>query len=465
MSTPRKMLIVRKTPWPPHALACVAVLAICVGCEEKAPAPPKPAPRTSVALHIGVVEDAALAEAIRRLRGEWSERSGGALHVVSVSRDELLTGVLRQDEVRPPTDLVVFPSKLLGELCEEDRLRPVRDSVISSEDLDFNDLFPLIRERVIVYGQRVMALPLGCPAPLMAFGADTTASSSWDKLPSRAELPVLSGDDRLPRHAYRFLARAVCYATHPAREAVLFDPRTMEPRIAEPPFLKAMREVTRGGKATEAINRDEGPALAIAWPVRPAARPQDDAMPFVGAAPLPGAMSVYSPVSKSWETVDGAPQRVAMLATSGRLIGVKTKSRNAASAFRLLTWLAGKDNARGLATASSNVANPRLSLSGIPDDWTASSSQAIGKPFARAAARNLQARRGFVVPRLVRIDEYLACLEAEVAAAAAGEKTAEDALSGIFAGWEALTEAVGRDRQFRAYRRHLGLDRYEPQSR
>ncbi|MEM8866047.1 MAG: hypothetical protein AAGF31_10940 [Planctomycetota bacterium] len=485
-------------PKIPLLSALLIALVGVVGCEKRQEQPPAPASvAASVTLHVTVAEDAALAAAIERLRGEWTELSGGELEVRVMPADEVLADSYLRDEERPKADLLVFPSRWLGELCEADRLRPIRESVLSSEQLAFDDFFPLVREREIVYGDRVMALPLGCPTPLFAFqprGDGPADPPLWSDLPESSACRVLGEVDEQRQWAYLFLARAATYGSQSTRDELLFDSKTMAPRLSEPPFLRAMQEMQHGvfkheaSTAPIAGNRVTvagvllglGRRETVMWPIRSedrvtsseatgetAAERQrfEAAAETLRVAPLPGSAEIYSSLSSAWESVDGSPQQVTLLATSGQLLGVTTTTRNAASAFRLATWLASKQNGRQISMASGSVANPRRSLARLADDWSGVGSQRLGKQFAQAHAQSLQAKRAFTIPRLVRIDDYLTALGDAVRQVGSGDISPEQALQNLIAEWEQLTDTVGRQEQLRAYRRHLGIEKYEPAKR
>lgn len=453
----------RKTP---RFLACAAVACLAIaGCEKKqAASPSEGQPAASVTLRVVVAEDAQLANAISRLRGEWGEQSGGEMQVVQAVGDP-------NGEQFPAADLIVFPSRRLGELCEAGSLRPMRPSALASEVFDAADLFPAVRDHLMVYGQRVMALPLGCPVPLLAWNDEGPPVASWDEVSERfSKFGAWAGElpsSAYPRRGYLLIACAACYGGSNS-SALLFDAPSMKPRLTEPAMVRAATEIA----ALFALPAEQPPDLsglaslprqkaAVLWPMRNVAASNWDA---ARVAPLPGATEVYDRLEHEWRSVDGAPRRVALLGTSGRLIGVTAASRNAASAFRLAAWLAGSQNAPQLSRASPGVAACRLSTGRVPDDWIAGRQPVVGKQVSAALVDSLNSGRVWQVPRIIGVDRYLAALDEAVVAIAGGE-VAESALAVASGKWEALTDEIGRDRQRLAYRRHLGIDRYDPPKR
>jgi hypothetical protein len=361
-------------------LHCVLIGAITliIGCSQKGPEPVSPATsRPSVALRIVVVNEPLLAEAIGRLRGEWNERSGGELNTSTTSWQELSHDETLDD------DIVVFPSRYLGEFCVRDWLRPVRANVLESGALAMEDIFPIIRRELIQWGGQVMALPLSV------------------SLPNPRE-PI----ERNP--AIWFLARAAPNIITDDRIGVLFDPETMKPRIAEPPFVKALQ-----GLAT---SRDDG------------------------------------------STDVDVESQLPVLGFRDRLAAVTTASRNAASAFKLLEWLAERDTSSQLIAAGDDTMPVRRSLmsSRALSDLNVSANELAQR--AKMLEVLLTRQQCLLIPRIPRIDDYMTALDQAVRDAVSGDLSAKNALERAALSWDEITDEGGRDKQRLAYVRHLGIE-------
>lgn len=414
-----------------------------------------------------VVDDPQLRSAIDLLRGEWAEQSGGELVTKAITQQELLEG--------DQADLVVFPPLLLGELCEAQRLRPLRQHVLDKQDLSYADIYPAVRDNLLNYGGQTMALPIGCPTPLLLYDAAKhtgTATPVWSDFSGDLTPIEMTTLDRHVAVAYHFLARALSYTSGGADEATLFDAASFTPRLSDPPFLRAMEEM-HGDGATQSSPPAEGQAESlatasdraiIAWPLRPTSTETTQGAAQLQVRPLPAAAKTYDPLTKEWRT-SRQPRRVAMLGASGRLIAVSAGSRNATSSYSLAVWLTSPQNSRQLATASPNVANVRASLARSADDWTGTGDSTLGRQFADAARETYAADRAFVFPRLVGAERYLSALGANVLKVAGGNLAPADGLEQAARDWESLTEEIGRDQQQKAYQRHLGLIAYEPEVR
>jgi hypothetical protein len=204
--------IVTSSPCLPVSLSpCLRGLLICAavlvtGCpHEVQPPTSAAAPRASVALRVLVVNEPGVAESINRLRGEWAERSGGEMSAAATTSKELLAAK------NMDADAVIFPSRYMGEFCVRGWLRPVRQSLLESDEFNAPDVFMLVRE-LMKWGGQVMALPLGVD---------------------------LYSDLHSPGVA--LLVRAAPAASSKNREGALFDTATMKPRISETPFVDALK--------------------------------------------------------------------------------------------------------------------------------------------------------------------------------------------------------------------------------
>ena len=363
------------------ALFAALILAGCLG--ERQPATSagesdQGGPRPSVALRVLVVNEPELAEAIDRLRGEWSERTGGELLAAAIGWKDLSAAKTLD------ADVLVFPSRYLGELCLRDWLRPVRPHVLESEDLDWADIFPLIRRESIRWDGQVMALPLGVDLPRPGQPTEDQPSIS-------------------------LLLQAASEAVTSERLGVLFDPETMKPRITERPFIDAIQRLAESSDETLPVDSADAPPVPV-------------------------------------------------LGFNDRLAAVTRSSRNAASAFQLLAWLAGPEISSQIARAGDGAMPVRRSLASSPAWYDRTLSSQERAETAQALEAALQQRAYLLVPRIPGVDQYMAALDDAVRAAVFAEAEPQRALQQAAANWEQITAAHGRDAQRQAYRKHLGIE-------
>jgi len=430
-------------------------------------------PRAAVQLAVVVVDDPSLVSGVELLRGEWAERSGGQLTVTPWSIDELLEA----DEL--PADVVIYPARYVGTLVDRDWLRPVRDTVLQNRTFAFNDILPLIRNRSQRYGDQVYALSLGDPPLMLAWQAaalaevGATPPATWEEfdqlLPRLTQSAsqavggsVLSGQfTRLKQTwARALLVRTIGYARHRGRTAVLFDPETMEPRITEPPFVRALKELTQ--MVGQGAPGGPAPRVVISWPAARVSKTGGQPRVGIQFTVLPRASEVYDPSRQRW-TPNESAEPIAMLGFAGRSASVTRWSRNATSAFKLLGWIASGETASQLSRRSDATCWFRESQVSQARGWLAGGAAEAGDGAARLVTELLLGDRCFLLPRIAGIDDYLESLDNVVGKAVLEGVSAEQALREAADRWNALSERYGKPRQRAAYRKHLGLDALSPE--
>lgn len=467
-------MITRRKSRVGAALALVGVFAVslagCPGNQAEKSTQPASSPPPSITLRVRVLNDADLIAVLKLLRGEWSELRGGDFTVEGVDKPALLE--------EGDADLFVFPPLLLGQLCEEQRLRPVRDSVLRDEGFRYTDIYPVVRERLLGYGGQIMALPIGCAAPVLVQNIEDESRriESWQDDPTSPAAAVSNHSEAF-NHTWLLLARALTYCDGDA-SSVLFDPQTMAARITSPEFVRALHDVRvalaghgqgksdageSGGLSRTFLTRGQ-PDLVV-WPLRPSDGLSVPRAEGASVSLLPGSAERYDSVLEEWRKYKEV-RRVTMLGTSGRLVAVTADSTNAAEAFRLSAWLAGPQNGRQLSFASSSTAAVRRSLGRLPDDWTGLGDRELGRQFSVALGEAFSLPDQFAFPRILQAEVYLETLGRAVRDHCAVAKESEqNVLAKVAKEWDALTDEIGRQRQIKAYQRHLGLISYQPESR
>jgi ABC-type glycerol-3-phosphate transport system substrate-binding protein len=276
------------------------------------------------------------------------------------------------------------------------------------------------------------------------------------------------------------LARAAPYAKHRSSYSTLFDAETMAPLVAGPPFVQALEELAAAAKLGPADPLQYDPAaaraafwrgqcgMAITWPTKgreergegrgPAASPAGDFR--AGFAELPGAKQVFNHAGKRWDQrSDDEDAQVPLLGVAGRMgvVGAKSPARDAA--FQLLLWLSDSRmrpqiSAAGSATTLFSRSDLKTPMAWVEKPMSASGAAQYGE-MTLTAFRHEQWLDALRIPGRA---EYLAALDAAVAAVIRGKKSPTDALKDAANQWEKITKRLGLDRQRAAYRHSLGLD-------
>lgn len=423
-------------------LFLVLICVISCGCRDEARPEvgdfPVAKPQAAVKLVVLVVDDNELVKGIGLLSGEWNERSGGELVVVESPLEKIA------DAKQLDADLVIYPSRLLGEFVSKDWLRPMRDSILRDEKLGWGDYLTAVRDQSVWYGGKVYALSFG-EMPLVIGWKEKIPDplpKTWKELdpllspPPRPLFDVTSGEGFYPLSAELF-ARVIASTAPSDRATLFFDPQSMKARLETPAIVQA----------TEAIlarSTDSSASASVAFPRNPQAK---------RLSPIPNSDAVFSATVDSWQTNE-APTPVVVLGFSGRLVSVTTSSRNAASAFQLVSWLVSGSTGTQLSQKSQATLWFRRSQVSQANRWFAEDADdQRGQELTAALSRG----DAYLVPRIVGIESYLAALEQALSKAIAEGQSANAALQAVSDEWNKLTESLGQEDQLRAFNRHLGL--------
>ena len=472
------------------AFFAIACLAAVIGCDngdapDESDAPPA-RPTAAVSLRLVVVDDVEMADAIRRRRDVWAARSSGSLEVGEMTSAELVAGA------DISADAVVYPSQYLGTLAEGERIVPVRNNVLRSDDYKRADIFPLVAERAVVWSDRAMAVPLGSRVLVLYYRTDLLEQvgrgppTTWEEYQQLVELltdrtnlgaavppadePWYAAVEPLsPGWAGRMLlARAASYAKHRDRFSTLFDIETMESLIAGPAFVRALEEMLTVVRLTgmprvnvsEAydIVRSGQAAMAVTWPTPKEAIDADRSTVELAVAELPGASVVYGAVGGEPESRGEGERLVPVLGLAGRLGSVTRESKNAPAAFRLLVWLSSADAESGAQVSPASQATTLFRRSHVrsPSVWSPPGTPtSTAQGYAQVVEQTLNRETWLPALRIPGGGEYLAALDRAVDRALSGEESPKESLAAAAAEWSVITERLGVESQRAAYRHSL----------
>lgn len=500
------------------------------GCTAEEPPEPLPLPFQGRQVVLLVVDDPELAQAIRLLQGEWSARTGAKLTVEECTPQELEARCATPNTANLGADAAIVPAAFLGLLVQRGVVEPLPAELLQHPDLQWDDIFEGLRRRDASWAGQPYAVPLGSPVLALYYRTDifaqldlqppqtwseyqTLAATLASRHPRRDAESQAEPDTPRPRWyptaeptapgwaAATFLARAAAYARHPDYFNALFDLETMQPRLASPPFVRALEEmaaVARHGPADltpaqvrAAFLRGEV-AMAITWP----GPTLPDLVPDAGGSPaaaadaahgaawpeeplplamtdVPGSFEAFHPKTGQFETLGSPPataRRVPLLAFSGRLGVVARTARSPQAAYQLLVSLVDRHWGVRIAARSRGTSAFRYSHLDQPQDWISPAESAAAGDYLQRTLRHEDGTSQTVAGVLLRAyqqpeyvyalripgrEQYLAALDQAVREALRGEKPPAEALRAASDAWEAITDRLGRPDQLAAYRRSV----------
>ena len=328
-------------------------------------------------------------------------------------------------------------------------LRPVRQSVLDNPRFAYDDLYPIVRNQLNRFGGKVFGISLGESPVLLAL---ERISSENDEAPQSQLTWRRLGDGwrRAPETgslAVELIARAASCADPGLRSELLFDPESMAPRLFSPPVVSSMNEMSK-----ESESPADAPQYAIlSRPSKLSGRQHSWTFSIT-----PSATEVYDNIRDRWKLQDRDAD-VASFGFSGRMVSVTSSTRNTTSAFKLLGWLTSGAAATQLSSGSSHTLWFRNSQRTHSSKWLDSGDNEELVPLV---GRLLSTDQNFLLPRIPGINQYLEILDDSAKQSVAGSMSAEEALQAASREWEKLTEEYGRSQQLRAYRLHLGLEKW-----
>jgi len=482
------------------------LLALACGCPtaDDGPSPPSKPSKPAVPLRLIVVDDARLAEAVDR---EWRARAETELEVLQKTTDDILDSRLH----RLAADAIIYPNGLIGELAERDLIAPIPDEVVNDRRADTEganrprlarrDIFELIRQRDIVWGERVYAVPLGSPTFILFYRRDLFDSlsvappMSWaeyqqlaDSLSQRENLGESAPSEDEPWNGaieplgpgwagQVLLARSSVYARHRNYLSVLFDLNKMDPRIDAPPFVRALEELVAAAELgpAEAIRYSPADvrrellaghcAMALTWPSRAegggAIVEADEREPLsVGIAELPPSTDVYEPDDAEWRMREESETgHVTLLGIAGRLGSLTKSSRKPQAALDLLLRLSGTEWSTAISPRSPDTTLYRTSQMQAAGAWIDEDFEsAVARDYGELIRQALRHPLGMSSPRIPGRARYLAALDEAVHRAIRGEGTPAECLEAAAERWRAITGELGVKSQQAAYWRSLGME-------
>lgn len=271
---------------------------------------------------------------------------------------------------------------------------------------------------------------------------------------------------------HAFSARAVSYAKTANDPAFYFDPDTMDARINNPGFVRALQDwvdalpsaipsvTTLGAFETHMAFISGQVMFNIDW-TDTGIMAQDPTLSAVrgkiGSAILPGSNEVWDSDAEAWVTMD-EPNQPAYLAFGGWIIFVPKNAENLDAAISLANYFGSPEvMTKASQTPNSGVNAVRLSTMQDLAGWTSGANfpdEAAAKDYLDAMVIG----DNFVNQlRIPGENQYEEAVELAVSQALSQQMTPQEALDQAAETWNEITDRLGREQQGRFYRATLGL--------
>jgi multiple sugar transport system substrate-binding protein len=273
-----------------------------------------------------------------------------------------------------------------------------------------------------------------------------------------------------------FSDRAVGYAKHPDDPAFYFDPETMDARINNPGFVKAMEDwvaalpyappgVTTYGFSECKLDFITGVVgLAVNWAdVGVAANSPEESTLEPGQASyaiLPGSTEVWNSKTGAWEHFD-TPNQPGYAAFGGWIIMIPTNTKNMDAAISLADFMGSPETMTAISETPLSGVNPaRVSTLQDVQGWMERAkfpTEENAKAYVDSILNSLLAENVVFQLRIPGYNQYENALELAVSEALTGQKSPQQALDDVAKAWNDITDRLGRQDQLKAYRASLSL--------
>lgn len=446
-----------------------------------------------------------IAKPVQMFRADWEKETGGKVRLITAPWGELYPKMFSSFVLGARNyDIIIFPAAYLADFASNGFLAPLDTFIAADTRIDWLDILPVYREKISTYAGTIYAVTMDGDSHMFyyrrdaienpehqakfkaKYGYDLAPPETWAEVrdvaeffngwdwdgDGRKEYGVVEGMRKGAQGFWTFFSRSAAYTSIPGQaQGLFFDPETMNPLINDPGHVQALEdwiEIIEFG-VPGMINMDNGEvrsvyaageaALAIDWGdvgVISDTDPGSTVKGKVGYSILPGTTRVWDYVKESWvdfPEVNHAPY----LAFGGWIAGIDAKSDNVEAAYDFLSYLGSPENSYISVTTPETGFNPYREshfekLAGWYGYGFVNPEDYLGAIEATIAHSNVQP--DIRIPGAFR---YFEALDAQLAMALAGAKTAKQALDDAAKEWEAITEDLGKEEQLKNYRASLGL--------
>ena len=423
-----------------------------------------------------------------RLVRQWKAHQEGELSVENKTQAEWIKDGFPIGE---GTDLVIYPTLMLGELAEAKKISKLEYAVWNSDEVDKDSWLSHYRRTLTRYGNEPYAVPLGNPHFTMLYNwakfsslgqtsddssseseyrspADLALPETWEeletalkKLDAKLDLPLAEG---WAGHA--FISRIASNVRTRGSFSFLFDRSTMEPLIEQQPFIDALEQLKRmGSERSLKLNPSDvfqlaanGDAVAaMSWPSSEVEFKMAERDSLV-VAKVPGSKNIYDFRRSTWkERLSDEEICVDGLGFGGLVASRVTGTRHEDTATNFIKWVSGKRIVLKTAAQSPQTGPVRASHLGDLSGWAGEAVPLEVLEDYAAEVRRIHDRKLVVVfPRIPGSNRYYSAFDQGVRAAISGEEEPAEAMGKVAKAWNQITQSLGRRKQVIAMQRESG---------
>jgi multiple sugar transport system substrate-binding protein len=450
-----------------------------------------------------------IAEPLQRRAPDFEKLTGAKINVITVPFSDLYQKMLTDMATRTNSyHAFVFAPQWLADFATPGYLEVLTSRVAADKALQWQDIAPFFRNFSAMYAGRNYTVPVDGDFQMVYYRTDLLAQAglrppeTWDdylKIAAAFDKKDLNGDGtpdfgsciakkRSAQSYWMVWSVAGGFLqSQGTKQGSFFDLDTMKPLVANDAFAEALRVYVATGKygPPDELNWDVGDsrsafvtgrcALTVDWgdigtlAIDPKT---SKVMDKVGAVILPGTHRVLDrktgklvPCDRTTcpyavNGVNHAPYAAFGGWSGGINAAAPPRVKDAAYAF--LSYMSQPAQSNVDVTIGITGFNPyRTSQFKNLDLWLkAGMSRAAARNYLGAIEASLNSPNMVLDLRIPQNQRYQqVVLDTAIAKLLAGQTTIDQAVTEISEGWEAITNELGRDKQLKAYRGALNVER------
>jgi multiple sugar transport system substrate-binding protein len=446
-----------------------------------------------------------IGEPLRRHAPEFEKETGAKVNIVLTTFGDLFPRMFTDFTSGTNSfDGGVFDPQWLGDFALGNYLEPLDSYIAKSPELKWNEVAPFFREFSAQYAGKTYTIPLDGDFQMVYYRRDLWANKAnktafkgkynydlraprtWKEYRDMAEFfngmdvggkkisGAIEAQQRNQQSFWLLASRAAAYMQYKGTaQGIFFDVNNMNPLINSEGFVRALTEwkdmqkfmspniLNFGtGEVRGGFTKSCDAALAIDWgDIGSLSGDKDSCVKGkLGSTILPGSNEIWDRDAKKWVTK--ASVNYAPYAAFGGWSGaVNAKSKNKEVAFDYLAFLSKPENSDADVTnggtgfnpyRSSHFASSALYVKGGMDKTDADL-------YLKAIKASLANKNLVLDYRLPGTARYQAAMDVGVSEALSGQKPPKEALDGIAAEWDKISNELGRAKQLNIYRASLKL--------
>jgi multiple sugar transport system substrate-binding protein len=450
-----------------------------------------------------------IAEPLQRRGPDFEKVAGAKINVTTVPFSDLYQKMLTDMATRTNSyHAWVFAPQWMADFVTPGYMEELTSRIAADKALQWADIAPFFRDFSATYAGRTYTIPLDGDFQMVYYRTDLLAQAglkppeTWDdylKIAAAFDKKDLNGDGtpdfgsciakkRNAQSYWMIWSVAGAYLqSQGTKQGSFFDLDTFKPLTSNDAFAEALRVYVETGKygPPDELNWDVGDsrsafvtgrcALTLDWgDIGPlAVDPKTSkVMDKVGAVVLPGTRRVLdrktgklvacdrTTCPHAVNGVNHAPYAAFGGWSGGINAAAPARVKDAAYAF--LSYMSQPAQSNVDVTIGITGFNPyRTSQFKSLDLWLKSGmSRAAAENYLGAIESSLKSPNMVLDLRIPQNQRYQqVVLDTAIAKLLARQTTIEQAMKEITDGWEAITAELGRDKQHRAYRETLNVQR------